>query len=601
MKQNSLILYKNQAGRVTAVDKKITIQLADGQTVSVRPKDVLLLHPGPIHSLADLQPPGGDVLTAWELMAGETTTLAELSELAYEAITPATMWVLWQMLDDGLYFSGTPEAVAVHPAEKVADIRATREAKAAEEQAWAEFLVRLGGGAVHNDDGRFLQDTIALAHGQTDRSRVLQALNQAQTAENAHKLLLDTGYWDSHVNPYPYRFGLTTHSPEIELPDLADEARRDLTHLTALAIDDEGNQDPDDALSWDNGRLWVHVADVAALVPPDSAADAEARARGANLYLPEGTITMLPPKATGLLGLGLSDVSPALSFGLDVVESGEVELVEIVPSWVRVTRLTYAEAETKLSQFPFRELHAVAQMYGQRRLENGAVELDLPEVRIRVVEGAVVIRPLPKLASRDVVREAMLMTGEAVGRFALQHHISLPFTTQDPPYEMLDLSGGPAAMFAQRRNMQRSQQSSAPGAHAGLGMGLYVQCTSPLRRYLDMVVHQQLRAWLRGEGVLDGTAVMERVGAADAVSGAVRQAERLSNHHWTLVYLQQNPDWQGEGIVVEKRGKQDVVLLPDLDLETRLHQKGEVGLNGRVTVAIKNVNLPKLEAHFKFV
>jgi exoribonuclease-2 len=116
-----------------------------------------------------------------------------------------------------------------------------------------------------------------------------------------------------------------------------------------------------------------------------------------------------------------------------------------------------------------------------------------------------------------------------------------------------------------------------------------------------MVVHQQLRAWLRGEGVLDGTAVMERVGAADAVSGAVRQAERLSNHHWTLVYLQQNPDWQGEGMVVEKRGKQDVVLLPDLDLETRLHQKGEVGLNGRVPVAIKNVNLPKLESHFKHV
>ena len=41
-------------------------------------------------------------------------------------------------------------------------------------------------------------------------------------------------------------------------------------------------------------RLWVHVADVAALVPPDSALDVEARARGATLYLPDQTIGMLP-------------------------------------------------------------------------------------------------------------------------------------------------------------------------------------------------------------------------------------------------------------------------------------------------------------------
>lgn len=46
----------------------------------------------------------------------------------------------------------------------------------------------------------------------------------------------------------------------------------DLTHLPAFAIDDEGSQDPDDAVfaeKVEGGfRLFVHVADVAALVPP---------------------------------------------------------------------------------------------------------------------------------------------------------------------------------------------------------------------------------------------------------------------------------------------------------------------------------------------
>jgi exoribonuclease-2 len=156
-------------------------------------------------------------------------------------------------------------------------------------------------------------------------------------------------------------------------------------------------------------------------------------------------------------------------------------------------------------------------------------------------------------------------------------------------------------MFAQRRVMQRSQQGSAPGAHAGLGMGLYVQCTSPLRRYLDLVVHQQLRAWLRGDALLDGTAVMERVGAADAVSGSVRQVERQANAHWTLVYLQQNPGWTGEGVIVDKRGGRNVVLLPVLDWETQIHLKQNLPLNSAVSLTVKNVNLPHLEAHFRQV
>jgi hypothetical protein len=99
---------------------------------------------------------------------------------------------------------------------------------------------------------------------------------------------------------------------------LPEEERLDLTHLPALAIDDKGNQEPDDALSLEGDRLWVHVADVAALVPPESAADLEARARGATLYLPEGAVPMLPWAAIGRLGLGLSEISPALSFGLDL-------------------------------------------------------------------------------------------------------------------------------------------------------------------------------------------------------------------------------------------------------------------------------------------
>ena len=66
------------------------------------------------------------------------------------------------------------------------------------------------------------------------------------------------------------------------------------------------------------------MADVSALVQPDSEIDLEARSRGANLYLPEVVSTMLPPEATDQLGLGLQEISPALSIGFNLNLAGEI-------------------------------------------------------------------------------------------------------------------------------------------------------------------------------------------------------------------------------------------------------------------------------------
>lgn len=604
IRQNSLVLYRNRAGRVINVGKKIEIELENGKTVKTSLKNVHLLHPGPIRSLSELQPQEGEVLEAWELLVGETTNVAELAEWVYGEWTPATAWASWQEVNDGLYFGGTrPTKIQVNEPEVVAKKQAAREQKRARKLAWEQFLARLEKNKFVAEDELFLRDVVSLALEQQEQSRVLRALGRSETPQNAHQLLLKISYWDNTFNPYPTRIGASTTEPQMVLPDLVEEERLDLTHLVALAIDDEGNRDPDDALSWDNGRLWVHIADVAALVTPDSPADLEARGRGANLYLPDGTIPMLPHEATTRLALGLtpSGVSPALSFGLDVNAAGEIEHVEITPSWVRVTHTTYEAAEEVLDQSPYKELYEVAQRYQARRNKNGAIDINLPEVKVRVKEGKIQIHPILALRSRDAVREAMLMTGEAVAKFALEHEIPVPFSVQDEPDRSPEerIATTPAEMFALRRTLKRGQHKSSPSPHVGLGMALYVQTTSPLRRYLDLVTHQQLRAYLRGDKIMDSQEVMERVGAAEAVRSTIRLTERLSNQHWILIYLQRHPNWQGEGIIVEKRGNYDLVLIPELAYETRSYRNKNSALDDVVSLAINNVNLPELDAHFR--
>lgn len=601
-KPGALVLYKGGPAIIQQIGRKLEIRLAGGQTVSVRPKDIALLHPGPLQSLSALRPGNGEPLVAWELLQDQTVDLATLTDLIFGEYSPATAWAAWQLVDDGLLFTGSPVAIrATDPATRDA-LQARREARAAEEAAWKAFEERVAARQPAPEDGRYLEEIEAVALGRSERSRVLDQLGLSQTPEAAHALLLDIGYWDDHVNPYPSRAGAVTTIPDYPLPELPDEPRLDLTHLTALAIDDEGSSDPDDALSVEDGWLWVHVADAAALIPPDSPADLEARARGANLYLPEGTIRMLPPEATARLALGLQAVSPALSFGMRLGDGDEPDELRIAPSLVRVQRLTYAEAQAGLESEPLATLSRLAERLQARRLARGSVEIDLPEVRVRVGEdGQVSITPLPPLHSRDIVREAMLIAGELIGRYGLTHGIPLPYTVQDAPFDFDATQTGPAGMFARRRAMQRSRQQTAPAPHIGLGLEVYAQATSPLRRYLDLVVHQQLRAHLQSEPVLDSGAILQRIGSASEPAAAVRQAERLSIAHWTCVYLRQNPNWRGEGVVVDERNSLYTVLLPELGTETTLRTRSGPPLDARVELELSGVDLPQREATFRLL
>lgn len=591
------MLYKVRPARVVSIGEKIEIEL-DGGNKRVRPKDVELLHPGPLRALADLVPQEGELTEAWELLEGGETTLRDLAELAFNDFTPATAWAAWQLVAEGLAFTGTPNAIQVRTREVVERERAERAAKAAAEQEWNAFLQRMAASAPAPEDAPRLGEVERLALGRAEHSRVLEALGYQQTPENAHRALIQVGHWEASLNPHPLRCGVALESLDLPVPELPDEERLDLTHLPAYAIDDEGNQDPDDALSLDGERLWVHVADVAALVEPQSEMEREARARGANLYLPEGVVNMLPAGITERLGLGLQPVSPALSFAFRCDEQGELADIEILRTWVRVERLSYDHVEQRLEMSHFAALREMTDRFRRRRVAAGATSLNLPEVSVKVESGRVSVRPLPRLASRELVADAMLMAGEAAATFCLERGIPIPYATQAPPEpgeEPADL----AAMYARRRCFKPTRSSLQPELHAGLGLTRYARATSPLRRFSDLLVHQQIRAWLAGRDCLSAQQVAERVGEAENSGIGIRRGERLSNLHWKLVFLQQYPGWRGEGVVVGREDRKSVLLIPELALEVRIRLKEDPPLNQRIRLALAEVDIPQLTASFR--
>ena len=666
-REKNLVAYKTKPAVITAIGDKIDISVPGGEKFRVREKDIELIHPGPLDTSASslaaiAEPLGGEIRDAWELLGeGPGTaplTLKELAELVYGDYTPHTAWAAYCLLREGIYFSGSPRAISRCDAAAVEAAEQKRDGKLRDAQDREDFLRRLrantlilpnaedspdyqtagrytdppGGGP---SDLRFLQDVEALAYGKSGKSRTLKELGRPETPEEAHRLLLSTGVWMPWVNPHPSRFGVSPVSARETVPPPPAEDRVDLSALRSYAIDSAYSADPDDAVSIEGpdsgGRfiLYVHVADPAASVFPESPADLEARGRGATLYLPEGPSRMLAEEALAHFALGATGalssrpvqerpagISPALTFKLRLVPGGAPENIEIFPSVVKVFRLSYEEADRIAlarttdggdsdAASDLAALISLGKANTARRVKAGAVMIDLPETHIAVdIPGRrITVEPNVSNAATAMVRECMLLAGEAATYWASSRALPFPYICQESGDLPNDPLPGLAGSWQLRRCMRPRTLSVKPGAHAGLGLAGYTQVTSPLRRYTDLLTHQQIRAAL-GIGAYGGRRplledeLLPALAAGEASSAAVVHAERASRNHWLAVYLSGMKDSQWDGVILEKKGAYAVLIIPALGLETQISLKSEADLNDTVRLTLASVKIPQAQAVF---
>ena len=615
--EKSLVSYKNKPALVIETGEKIGISLPGGEKLRVRGKDIEAIHQGPC-TQADIEAlsagagaADADIKDAWELLAGTTVSLQELAELIYGEFTAQSAWGAYAILREGLYFTGAVAALTGRDAAAVEADEGRWKLKRQDQAGREAFLDRLASNALDlPGDGRFLQDVEALACGRSEKSRTLRDLGRQETPVEAHRLLLSAGVWTPWVNPHPPRFGLILVPPRFPPdPPPAGENRVDLTRLAAYAIDSPWSHDPDDAVSLEGDVLYVHIADPAASILSGSPPDLEARNRGATLYLPEGAVRMLSDEALALYALGLTGdeggaasgaPNPALTFKLRLAPSGAIDDVEIFPSLIQVTRLSYAQADALASAADtgavLTGLFRVADRNRERRIAAGAVMIDLPETHIALGDGTVSIERIETRRSADMVQECMILAGEGAALWALQQRLAFPFISQetgDLPAEPLP---GMAGSWQLRRCMRQRTLSVKPGLHRGLGLEQYTQVTSPLRRYTDLLAHQQIRARLQGREPLDEDAVLLALAAGDAAAAATVQAERASRAHWTAVYLSDKRGSRWEGVVLEKKGGRAVVMIPALGLETQAGT--DAAPNDTIDLTLASVKIPESEAIF---
>ncbi|MBP3449880.1 MAG: RNB domain-containing ribonuclease [Spirochaetaceae bacterium] len=643
IENNSFVIYKNQLALVIEVSDKFTVKFQSSpktstgksaiySTQKIREKDMSLLYPANLitskkqltdfsnveskiqylidiaenqdnqNSITEKIKEVYELLISDEDTATQEVSFFDLAELTLGDFLAKDSWLFYNMIKKLPYFKTIDENFIPRSQDEINQILQKENAKENQAKLYEEFIKRLKQKSINQDDFQYMQEIEAYCLGKTDKSKILKDAGFSDKIEKVHKLLIDTGFWHFTKNPHPIRHGLSIQSAREVLPPPPEENRVEVSTIS-YAIDNEWSTDPDDAIGFDGEFYWVHVADPASTVFPDSKIDIDARHRGTTLYLPEHTARMLNEKSIEDYALGLTEKSKALSFKIKLDENANIIDTEVLKSIVNVKRLTYKQADEIKDCAELKPLFDIAKKYEQRRKSSGAIQIQLPEVDIKITnsdeeKNIVSIYKSEHTESSELVKEFMLMAGEAAARFAFKNQIPFPFISQDEPDIPKEIPEGLAGQYRLRRCMKSRRVGVTPSMHCSLGLAMYSQVTSPLRRYMDLIAHQQLRAFIDNKKLISKDEVLERISCGDAGINAAVKADRESCLHWKLVFLTQNPDWQGKAIAVEKKQKQTVFLIPELAMETILNNDKDYELNEEITVKAGKISIPELSVDF---
>lgn len=630
MKKECPVLYKKNAAVVTDFDGdkimikwQVTPATPTGKKAvyaeqKVREKDIILLSQEPCGGLDNLlsfkdENIQNQIAETYELLLSDESTaesymdFAELIEILRGECKSQESWFVYSTLLSSLNFKQDEESLkngqikfAPRTQEEIDAINKKNFEKEHEQEIHDAFIARLKERKLNlPDDAKFMNEVENVAFCKAEKSKIMVEAGVTQSPEKAHELLIQTGIWDITKNPYPTRYGLSMVSAKEGLGTPPEEERLEVPEV-AYAIDNAWSADPDDAVAFDGKYLWVHIADPACYVKPDSSIDKVARDKGTTLYLPEGAVRMLAEASLADYALGLQEMSNALSFRILLNEDNTVKECEIFKTKVRVKRLTYQEATEQKESPELKPLFDIAAKNIDRRKRSGATNIDLPEIHMSVDPETkkVEIGPLVRYEADAMVCEMMLLAGEGAAYFAFNNQIPFPYVSQEAPDLPKEVLPGLAGQFQLLRCMHKRSVGITPGMHSGLGIAVYSQVTSPLRRYSDLIAHQQLRAFLNGEHLIDKDTMLERISQGDAASVAARKASRLSETHWKLIYLLQNPEWTGEAVCVDKKFDDPLFMIPSLAMQTKICGVHDTELNDVITVKVNSLDITTQAVEF---
>ena len=282
---------------------------------------------------------------------------------------------------------------------------------------------------------------------------------------------------------------------------------KDLTSLKTYIIDSEDPHEVDDAISLEikdgnKKNLWIHISNPCKLFLHDSNIDLDARKKNSSLYLTDQYFPMLPKDIIDKANLAHNKTSETISAVIEFNEDGSIHNYEIIEAIIKPKyQLTYEDANEILELEPKEEVELVEiknllEKSIEFRKKQGAIIFDSPNSKIILDKDKIILNKLEKTTSEIIVAESMILMGYVTSLFITKYKLAAAFRIQKllcNPCEILDrYNDSEIKYIILKQYMGRSYITTKPSNHESLGLEMYLQCTSPLRRYLDLIIQRQV-------------------------------------------------------------------------------------------------------------
>ena len=556
----------------------------------------------------------------WDLVHGEEEGFSchDLAEICFseEVTSDHTSAVFRALLTDSIHFKLKGGFFYANSPAKLEQILIQHERQAQKEKELAEGSYWLG--AVWKSEPvaepehgerylRMLRDFCLFGTEASDYQQIKKILAMAQVPipQGIFPLLVKLGVWNEDENLYLHRFGIQEDFP-VEVLDCANkiaedlasdggewtsDTREDLSSLPIFTIDGLMTRDYDDAISIrpvESGvEVGIHIADAAAFVSPDTPVDLEALERINSLYLPDTRVPMLPTTLSEdvcSLKQGKKRLATSLLVRFD--EGDQLQDYRFAVSRIRVQRqLTYSQANELVTvEEELGRLYRLCTRLRRRRIKQGALLLPLPELRVWVnsnneIKVATLDRETP---AQLVVSELMILANGLAAETLAAKSVPAIYRSQGKPQAIVVGEGTDDLYlnYLQRRYLSRAELSIDPRPHSGLGMAAYTNWTSPIRRYMDLVILRQLKSVVRGEPPVYTPEVLDPIISRITIGQSrTLQIKKEWTRYWVLKYLERQQIKFVDALVLNQGRRTYNLLIPEYLLEASMPLEEGRGLN----------------------
>ena len=361
--------------------------------------------------------------------------------------------------------------------------------------------------------------------------------------------------------------------------------RIDCRDHTIFTIDGEEAKDLDDAVrvkKLDNGnyRLDVHIADVSHYVREGSLLDKEAQIRGTSIYMLSRVIPMLPRElSNGICSLNAGEDRYTLSCSMEITPQGKTITTEVYKGVINVTeRMNYHDVQKILDKSDkqvlkkyekyindFELMAELATILKNRRLEQGYLNLDIPESKIDLDKDgfAVNVEKYETNFSNEIIEQFMLSANEAIAekfywleapfiyrvheepdldkvkelnKFLYNFKFRVKITNEKVyPTEFSKILEEIKGKDEERvistlilRTLKLARYESENNGHFGIASKYYCHFTSPIRRYPDLFIHRIISKYIEDNYVVDDKFLEEYKEKAEKRASLSSEREKIA-------------------------------------------------------------------------